>query len=226
MERRRLLPFTNSLAAGLAIAFAFVTIIGLIADEKSAIAQFSSLLLRIVAVFTAFAIVSGIINLVIVHLQRYMRHEPNGVHSLLVVTTAIGVVTIHLVDRARLWKGDLANEDLSARLFQVLQISLEGAFAGMVFFFLIYAAYRLLGRQLSWMHSVFLLTIMVILLGSNALLTENLTFFEDFRDWLIRVPVTAGTRGLLIGIALGTVIVGVRVLIGQERAYREPTLKQ
>ena len=37
----------------------------------------------------------------------------------------------------------------------------------------------------------------------------------------MRVPASAGTRGLLIGVSLGTLIVGVRVLLGQDRSFRD-----
>ena len=35
------------------------------------------------------------------------------------------------------------------------------------------------------------------------------------------VPVNAGASGILLGIALATVVAGVRVLIGQDRTYGE-----
>jgi hypothetical protein len=35
------------------------------------------------------------------------------------------------------------------------------------------------------------------------------------------VPVSAGARGILLGIALATVVIGVRALIGQDRSYRD-----
>jgi len=42
----------------------------------------------------------------------------------------------------------------------------------------------------------------------------------DAREWLIRVPVSAGARGILIGVGLGTVAAGVRALTGQDRSIR------
>jgi len=38
-------------------------------------------------------------------------------------------------------------------------------------------------------------------------------------DWLVTVPVGAGARGILLGIALATLVVGLRVVIGQDRTY-------
>jgi len=38
---------------------------------------------------------------------------------------------------------------------------------------------------------------------------------------MLSVPVSAGARGILLGIALAITVAGVRVLIGQDRSYRE-----
>jgi hypothetical protein len=44
---------------------------------------------------------------------------------------------------------------------------------------------------------------------------------DSVRAWMLQVPASAGARGLLIGIALGSLVTAVRVIIGQDRAYRE-----
>jgi hypothetical protein len=38
----------------------------------------------------------------------------------------------------------------------------------------------------------------------------------SLRDWLLAVPTTAGARGILLGTTLGTLMVGLRVLVGVE----------
>jgi hypothetical protein len=43
----------------------------------------------------------------------------------------------------------------------------------------------------------------------------------QIRDWVLSVPVSAGTSGILIGVALGTVVVGLRLLLGQDRSFRD-----
>jgi hypothetical protein len=60
--------------------------------------------------------------------------------------------------------------------------------------------------------------VLVVLLGASQF--EGLADLASFRDWLVEIPVAAGTRGLLIGIGLGTVTVGVRLLLAQDRFYR------
>ena len=73
-------------------------------------------------------------------------------------------------------------------------------------------------RTVSIWNVLFLLAMLVVLIGwIPSTQTEG---FRSLRDWFIEVPVSAGARGILIGVGLGTLMVGVRVLTGQDRAIR------
>jgi hypothetical protein len=83
----------------------------------------------------------------------------------------------------------------------------------------VYGAYRLMRRRVTWWGMLFTLVLLIILIG--ALPLPGAVGLVSVRDWLMSVPVSAGARGILLGIALATVVTGVRVLIGQDRSYRE-----
>ncbi len=100
-----------------------------------------------------------------------------------------------------------------------MQVSVELALAGLVVFALVYGAFRLLRRRVTWSGVLFIIALLIVLIG--ALPLAQITLLRDVRDWLMAVPVSAGARGILLGIALATVVTGVRVLIGQDRSYRE-----
>ena len=99
------------------------------------------------------------------------------------------------------------------------QVSVESALAGLVVFALVYGAYRMMRRRVTWAACCSRVALLIILLG--ALPLPQVAVLSDVRDWLLAVPVSAGARGILLGIALATVVTGVRVLIGQDRSYRE-----
>ena len=86
-------------------------------------------------------------------------------------------------------------------------------------FFLVFAAYRLMRREVTLWNMLFSISAVIVLVGWIPL--QKLDALSDARDWLMEVPVSAGSRGLLIGVGLGTVMVGVRVLLGQDRSYRD-----
>lgn len=214
MRRRR--ARSGSVLAAFASGLAFITILGLLNQDESALAITTDGLLQLVAVTAAFAVLIGIFNLLIgVHLLRLLRLRRGWLYSLMTILAAVGVVSVYILDKNEFWSGDLKGETLSPRLFQVLQVTLEAALAGLIFFFLVYAAYRLLRSRVTWSSLLFVVTLLVVLLGwlpsSNG---------AGLRDWILQVPATAGARGLLIGVGLGTVVVGIRVLTAQDRIYK------
>ena len=67
----------------------------------------------------------------------------------------------------------------------------------------------------------FLVVVLVVLLGWLPLSLVQKGVLPGLRNWLLQVPTTAGARGILIGVALGTLVVGLRVLVGAEWPSRE-----
>jgi hypothetical protein len=208
----------NFLATVTVISMGLVTLIGLVSGEDTAAATFTRFLIRLVSVIAAVALFVGVLNLIAVHMGRFVRSEHGWPYSLIALVTALAVIVLRILDRADIWPGKLKGEQISVRVFESVQVSLESALAALLVFFLVYAAYRLMRRRVTVWNVAFSAVVVIVLLGSIPL--KNTDALADVRDWLIRVPVSAGARGLLIGVGLGTVTVGVRVLIGQDRSFR------
>jgi hypothetical protein len=51
------------------------------------------------------------------------------------------------------------------------------------------------------------------------LFTVNLPLIGEIRSWIVSVPALGGARGILLGIALGTIATGLRILMGSDRPY-------
>jgi hypothetical protein len=202
------------LAAVVAASVGLLTLIGLYTPFGLP-EVIASLLLQWVGVTAALALLIGVINLLTVHMGRLLRWEKGGFYSLVIVLSGLLVVGVYIANP----RTTDTDEPIRLALFEALQVSLESALAGMLFFFLVYAAYRLLGRGITWGNCLFLSAFLVVVLGWLPI--QGLSLLQDGREWLLEVPVMAGSRAILIGIALGTLIVGLRVLIGQEQAFRE-----
>ncbi|MBN1202920.1 MAG: hypothetical protein JXJ20_13810 [Anaerolineae bacterium] len=215
MRHHRLLDF---LATFTVISVGLVTLIGLLSERGSAPASIADFMVQLVTVIAAVAVLIGILNLISVHLGRFVRAEHGWPYSLVVLVVAVAVIALRILDRADIWSGELEGEQVSLRVFEAVQVSLESALAAIILFSLVYAAYRLLRHGATVWNVLFGTAAVIVLLGWIPL--ENLDVLGDVRDWLVRVPVSAGTRGILIGVGLGTVTVGIRVLIGQDRSYR------
>ena len=70
------------------------------------------------------------------------------------------------------------------------------------------------------MAIIFLVSVVFFLLLGSGVLGNlgNLPLLGDLIELLNRLPV-AGARGILIGIALGSLTAGLRILLGADRPY-------
>lgn len=206
-----------AVTTAIAIGFGVLTLIGLLAGENvPLVGAITDILLQLVVITIATTVLIGVLNLFGVHLRRVGRRETGWGYSLLVVASTLLVIVLAVLERVNVLTGQPA---LTTILFETVQVSIESALAGLVLFALVYGAFRLTRRRLTWPTVLFVVVLLLLLIG--ALPLPGLRPLASLRDWLLAVPVSAGARGILLGIALATVVTGVRVLIGQDRAYRE-----
>ncbi len=226
---RRRTSFAAVILAAITIAVALITLVGLaplpfVPDGlKASISGTSQILVQLVTVTGALAVIVGVFNLLGVHLRKLSR-PPAAIYSLITILTLIAIIALHVLERFGILKVSLpagaAPETplLSLTLMDAIQVTIESALSGLLFFFLVYSAYRLMRRRVTIWGLLFVATLILVLIGYTQ---PPGTLLYSIREWILRVPVSAGTRGLLIGIAIGTVIIGARVLIGQDRLFRE-----
>ena len=163
----------------------------------------ADVLLRLVVILVALSIVIGIANLLFVHVSRLSR----GKFYSAVLLASFGFTTYWYVTR----QGDTS-------LLEAVQLPIESALAALLFLSLALGGARVMGKRSDIWGLLFVAVVVVVLLASLPL--PELAPLKGWSDWLMRVPVSAGARALLLGIALGMVVTGVRVVLGQDRSYR------
>jgi hypothetical protein len=194
------------LATVIALTTGLVTVFGLV---SGAFPLLTNLLLQFAVITVGLAILIGIINLLSVHVRRIAGRQRGWVYSFVLVASTLVVIG--------LW---LAGADRENRLvLEAVQVSIESSLAALVLFALVYGAYRLMRQRVTWHAVVFTAALLIMLLGALPLAEAGL--LTEVRAWLLAVPVSAGARGILLGIALATIVAGIRVLVGQEQSYRE-----
>lgn len=216
-------------ASALTMFVGIFTLLGLLGGNKLAfiipgsepvalvISSLAQLFLQIAVTTIALTIIIGVLNLMTVHVNRLFRGRGNvfnRVNSLVLVATFVLTLTIYIIARN---SDNAAAKDLNRLLLEDVQVSIESAMAGLLFFVLVYGAFRILQREVSFYRMLFVVTVLVVLVGSLPI--PGLSAVATVYRWLIEVPVSAGARGILLGIALATLLTGVRVLIGQDRSY-------
>jgi hypothetical protein len=191
-------------------------------DLRLGASAVGQILVQLVTVVGAIAVIVGVLNLMGVHMRKIRPFSGASLYSLITILTLLIILALHILERAGVLKVNLPSASdtplVSLRLMDALQVTVESALAGLLFFFLVFAAYRMLRRRVTIWGILFIVTLVIVLIGQYQ---PAGTFFAALNEWIIHVPVNAGTRGLLIGIAIGTVAVGARVLLGQDRIFRD-----
>lgn len=204
-------------ASAIAIGFGLLTLVGLLAGDNAGIlTALTRVFLQLTVITVAFTILIGLLNLLAVHFKRITGRKGGWFYSLILILSTLTVLILTVLERAHVLTGQPSPTTV---LLESVQVSIESALAGLVLFALVYGAARILHRKLTASRLLFTLALLILLAGALPLSGSNV--LPQFRNWLLAVPVSAGARGILLGIALAVVVTGVRVLIGQDRSYRE-----
>lgn len=172
-----------------------------------------SLFLEWALILAAIALFVGVINLVKVHWKKVRLHEKGWLNSLVLLLTLFVVVVIGG------YFGPTTNASLW--IFNNIQIPIETSLMALLSVVLAYILARLLGRRKSFFNIVFLGTVLFVLLGTVTISGFTIPGLAVIKDWIVQVPSVAGARGIILGVALGTIATGVRILTGYERPYGE-----
>lgn len=209
MERltQRILP------AAVAIAVGFLVLAGYLVPVPF-LAAIRDELVRWTVVLAAFAWILGFFNLLRVHLGQMRRK--GGIYSFVLILSAL--LTLVLTLLAPL---NPSLQFLGDWWFQYVLSPLQATVPGIIAVALALAAFRLMRNRWEAGALVFLVSALVVLVGTIPFSSPLGAWLTPLREWWVRVLATAGIRGFLIGVGLGTLLVGLRVLIGVDRPYSE-----
>jgi hypothetical protein len=203
--RRQLLPVAVAIGVGLVVlSQQFIT--------NATLDTIVSALVSWTAILAAFALLVGLANAGLFHLRRIKHREPQAYSSLIILVTAVVVFVIVLPSGGA--------GSASRWIVEYIYRPLEGAFLALVVFFLASAAYRAL-RVRTFEMTLFAVAAVIALVGATPAASAALPIFSEAREWLLTVPALAGVRGIALGVALGVIATGLRLLSGIDRPYSE-----
>jgi len=177
------------------------------------------ILLRIGLVLAAVALLVGIINLLTVHIKKMGAESENSGYSLILVISLITTLIVGIIDMVQTYMAGRPNFLMTNWVFTYIQLPIETTLLAVTTVSLTYAAASILRKRMDLFSLTFFLVILLVLLGSFSIPPATLPFLQVIRDWILRVPALGGARGLLLGIALGTITTGIRILMGTDRPY-------
>jgi hypothetical protein len=106
------------------------------------------------------------------------------------------------------------------KLVTAVQVPIESSLIAVLAITMAFSSLKMLQRQRNWMGFVFFLSVVIFLIINSGVLafTTDIPVINDMLSGFHQVPV-AGARGILLGIALGSLATGIRILIGSDRPY-------
>jgi hypothetical protein len=83
-----------------------------------------------------------------------------------------------------------------------------------------FSSLRLLKRRRTWIGVIFFLSVITFLVLNSGILafSTEIPILQTMLSGFHQIP-ASGARGILLGIALGSLATGIRILIGSDRPY-------
>lgn len=207
------------LAAGVAIGFGLLVLAGYIIPVGfpgyNLFNDVRSVLVGWAAILAGVAALVGILSLFQTHLGRLTAKKNPDRYSLIVVLGFLVTLVFGTYERLI----PPSNPQFQQAILAV-QVPVETTMMGMLAVTLTFASVRLFQRRKGLLAGVFMVSALFFLLLGSGLLAplREVTLLGALMDLAVKLPV-AGGRGILIGIALGSLTAGLRVLLGADRPY-------
>lgn len=183
--------------------------------DRNLLLNLREFFLQTAVILAAVAMLVALINLARVHLRKLRQAQGNRLGSGVVLFAMLATLLLGSVDYFMGWMED-PGRSLTQYVFRYVQVPVERSLMALLAVALLYAAIRMLRNKLNGFTLVFLAVFLIVLLGSSL----NLPFLSSWlQPWISEVWALAGVRGLLLGIGLGALATGLRVLSGADRPY-------
>lgn len=158
-----------------------------------------------------FAVILGVMSLVMVHSTKIRRKAPNWGYSIvalvaLALTTATGFIWGIQEGTAYMWVFKNFNVPLGATMFSLLA------------FYIASAAYKAF-RARSVEATVLLIAAIIVMLGRVSIGHAISHWIPDITEWILNVPNLAAKRGITLGVGLGMTATSLKIILGIERTY-------
>ncbi len=196
-------------AIALAIASGLIVLVGYFYPVEPLL-QLRLQLTNWAMILAGMTVLVGIYNLVAVHMEKIRRRQKDAIYGGLLVLSLLITFGLGLV---------LGPDHTFMRaMVDAIIVPVEASLMAILAVTLIYASMRLLRRRVDAMSVVFLIVAVIFLVAMMPTPFGSIPgdqLILQFTGMFSR----GGARGLLIGVALGTLLTGLRIIFGVDRPY-------
>jgi len=199
------------LSTAIAIAAGSLTLLGLLIPIDPLVTIRTRLVEWVIALAGVAGLVA-IVHLLSVHWRKMTARRNKNINSaFLLIAFVITFITGMTLK---------PSHPAMQRIVTHIQVPIEASLMGVLAISLTVAAIRLFQKRGGWMSIVFAISAFVFLVIGSGFLSAsaNIPILKDVLAAVNALPI-AGARGILIGVALGSLTTGLRVLLGSDRPY-------
>ena len=168
-------------------------------------------LLEWATVIYAFALILGSISLWNTHARKIRQKSEGWLYSIVTLVALVAVTVLGV------WQG-VGEGTLVNRIYNMVNSPLASTMFALLAFFIASAAFRAF-RARNVEATLLLVTAILMMIGRVSIGEFIWKGFPGFTEWLLDVPNLAAKRAIAIGVGLGAVSIGLKIILGIERGY-------
>lgn len=201
---RRTIPITITFVAGMILFADYFLKVPFVGDA-------TQILMNFVIVIAGFALGLGAGNIVLIHGQHIRKRTPRQWYFsawLLIVMIVFVVIGVGFTVNAPayVWLFNNTLTAISTTTYSLLAFSIASA---------AYRAFRFRTKE----GAVMLIAGIIVMLSNIPAVISTFPSLFDAGSWIMNVPTLAGLRAIVIGAAVGAIVLGIRTFLGYERGY-------
>lgn len=181
--------------------------------------KIEALVLQWAVFLAALALLVGVLNLTAVHWRRVQQGNSSSFYSGVLILSLLVTIAITA------WNGPTGSWSLW--ILNNIQIPIEASLVALLAILLVYSAARMFRYRIDIMTIAFIAVVVLVLMGTAPIygseklpaLNNVSSFLKLLANLVGKTWASAGARGILLGVALGTIAAGLRILLGADHPY-------
>ena len=180
--------------------------------ESYKITDFSNSIYDWVRIIGSFALLLGVLNLIVVHYMKMMRGGKEAIYSVILLATFVLIVIGGFMNdydkpgSMYMWIFTNVYRPLSSTMFALLAFYVASA---------AFRAFRAKTKEATFL----LISAFIVMLGRvpvGAMISEKIPIIAN---WIMAYPTSAAQSAIMMGACLGAVSVSLKIILGIERTY-------
>jgi len=174
--------------------------------------ELRSLFLDWAVILAAFMVFIGVLNISIVNISHFTSGKKDGFFGLMLIISMFVTLALGLILKP--------GHPIMNFIFNSIQLPVELSLMAVLSITFLIAAIHLLRRKPGWVSITFLVTALLILVGTAPSPFGEFPLLGGFlKPFIAQVLAASGARGIILGVGLAALTMGLRILFGADRPY-------